>query len=135
MCKTFKLINLFKCFFFFFNNFCHMLIIFCSFRPLYSTCLTFFLWFISLLEFVKPKCVFCSLKIQYYLSLLINSCFDEFRLSLSSWILIKVTLQSSFLEIRAFLIICYYILICNLCPSVNTTALPKRLFFVHLRLK
>ena len=50
-----------------------------------------FVWFISLLESVNSKCVFCSIKIQYYLSFLINSC-------LCSCVLITVALQSSFLE-------------------------------------
>ena len=52
--------------------------------------------FISLLESVKAKCVFCSRKIQYYLSFLTNSCFDQFRFSLCSRVFIKVTLWSSF---------------------------------------
>ena len=84
--------------------------------------------FISLLESVKAKFVFCSIKIQYYLSFLINSCFDQFRLLLCSWVLIKVALRSSFLEIRSSLIIFDYILICKLCTFVNTTLLAKIIF-------
>ena len=134
MYKKFKLINLFKCLVQKINTyFGHILIIVCSFTALYSICLTFFM-FISFLESVKAKCVFCSIEIQYYLSLLINSCFDQFRLSLCSWVLIKVALRSSFLENRSSLIIFDYILICKLCPSVNTTLLAK-IFFAHLRLK
>ena len=135
MCKKFKLINLFKCLVQDINNnFGHILIIFCSFRSLYSTCLTFFM-FISLLEYVKTKCVLCFIKIQYYLSFLIKSCFNQFRLSLCSWVLIQVALQSSILETHCALIIFDYILICKLCLSVNTTLLAKISFFAHLRLK
>ena len=94
-----------------------------------------FFMFISLLESVKAKCVFCSIKIQYYLSFLINSCFYHFRLSLYSWILIKVALRSSFLQIHSSFILFDYILICKLCPSVNTTFLARRSFFARLRLK
>ena len=79
-----------------------------------------FFMFISFLESVKAKCALYFIKIQHFLSFLINSCFDHFRLSLCSWVLIKVVLQSSFLEIHSSLIIFDYILICKLCPSVST---------------
>ena len=91
--------------------------------------------FISLLESAKAKFVFCSIKIQYYMSSLAKSCFDQFRLSLHSWFLIKVVLRSSFLEIHNSLTIFDYILICKMCTSVNTALLAKSSFFAHLRLK
>ena len=61
------------------NHFGHILFIFCSFRALYMLNISFYVH--QFVRIVKAKCVFCFIKIQYYLSFVINSCFDQFRLS------------------------------------------------------